>query len=141
MTVAANVERHLREIASRMRGAVEVGFLEDEVYPDGTPVAAVAYWNEFGTSTIPSRPFFRTMIAKESPSWPAKVASLAKSTGYDSSKVLALMGNEIADALKESINEWTEPPNAESTIKRKGFNKPLTDTSKMREAPSYRVIR
>ena len=134
--------RKLEEIAARLGGgAVSVGFLGDAVYPDGTPVAAVAFWNEFGKPGQPPRPFFRQMIAAESPSWPAKMAALAKATDYDGDKVLALMGEDIAGALKQSINDFTTPGLAESTVDAKGFAKPLIDTGKMLNDVHYEVKR
>jgi hypothetical protein len=126
------VMRALEAIAQRMGGGeVAVGFMEGSTYPDGTPVAAVAYWNEFGSVKQPARPFFRQMIAAESPTWPGKMAKLAKATDYDGNRVLALMGEDIKGALQQSINDFTSPALAESTIKSKGFAKPLIDTSHM----------
>lgn len=130
----------LESIARRMGGGeVSVGFLEGATYPDGTPVAAVAYWNEFGNSEQPARPFFRQMIAKESQSWPKKMAKLAKATDYDGDKVLGLMGEDIQGAIKQSINDLQSPPLAPSTIKAKGFSKPLIDTSHMINSVGYEV--
>ena len=123
-----------------MSGHVDVGFLEGATYPDGTPVAAVAFWDEYGSSG-PPRPFFRNMIAAESPSWPDKVAALAKSTGDDGPKILALMGEDIQGALIQSINDFTTPALAESTIKRKGFAKPLIDTGHMVNSTGYVVMK
>ena len=138
--LAASLEKKLAEIAKNMSGSVEVGFLEGATYPDGTPVAAVAYFNEFGSSG-PPRPFFRNMIAKESPSWGKKVAALTKSTGGDGPRVLALMGADIEGALKQSINDFTTPPLAQSTIDRKGFDKPLIDTTHMINSTGSRVVK
>lgn len=140
MGISAKVVKHLNEIAKKMSGSVEVGFLEDATYPDGTPVAAVAAWNEYGASG-PPRPFFRTMIATESPSWPAKMAGAYKATGGDGAKTLALMGEDIDGALKQSINDFTTPPLAPSTIKAKGFDKPLIDHAVMVNSTGYRVIK
>ena len=40
------VMKALEEIARKMGGGeVAVGFMEGATYPDGTPVAAVAFWN------------------------------------------------------------------------------------------------
>lgn len=139
--MSERVTLKLREIAAKMSGSLEVGFLEGATYPDGTPVAAVAFWNEFGNGSAPPRPFFRNMIAKESPEWPAKVAALAKATDNNGAKVLAQIGLDIQGALIESINEFTTPELAASTIKRKGFSKPLIDTSHMRNSTGYRVIK
>lgn len=124
--------RRLSEIAESMGGgSVSVGFMEEATYPDGTPVAAVAYWNEYGDSNRPPRPFFRRMIAEESPSWTRKMARLAKATDYDGPRVMGLMGEDISGALQQSINEFSEPALAESTIAKKGFEKPLIDTGHM----------
>ena len=129
---ADGVAKALEEIAKRMGGGeVAVGFMDGATYPDGTPVAAVAYWNEFGKEGQPPRPFFRQMIAAESPAWPKKMAALAKATDYDGDKVLALMGEDIKGALQQSINDFQTPGLAPSTIEQKGFAKPLIDTSHM----------
>jgi len=137
---ADGVAKALEEIARKMGGGeVSVGFMAGATYPDGTPVAAVAYWNEFGGIGRPPRPFFRQMIAKESPTWAPKMAKLAKSTDYDGPRVLAMMGEDIAAALDESINDFTTPALAESTIAAKGFAKPLIDTGDMKRAIKYEV--
>lgn len=141
MGAAEKIAARLAQIARGMDASVEVGFLEGATYEDGTPVAAVANWNEFGTSTAPPRPFFRNMIAKESPSWGGKIAKLAVATGNDGVKILELMGEDIEGALKQSINDFTDPGNAESTIARKGFDKPLIDTSHMVNSTGHRVVK
>lgn len=136
------VMKALEEIAERMGGGeVAVGFMEGATYPDGTPVAAVAFWNEFGKGEQPARPFFRQMIAAESPTWPDKMAKLAKATDYDGDKVLGLMGEDIKGALQKGINDFTTPALAESTVEQKGFAKPLIDTSHMLNSVNYEVIK
>lgn len=119
MAVSDNVTRKLKEIAHKMSGSVSVGFLEGATYPDGTPVAAVAFWNEYGHAgpfPSPPRPFFRTMIEKEKPTWGGKVAGLAKATDNNGPKVLALMGEDIEGALKQSITELAEPALSPTTL-------------------------
>ena len=142
---ADGVSKALEEIAKRMGGGeVAVGFMEGATYPDGTPVAAVAFWNEFGHAgpfPAPPRPFFRNMIAAESPGWPKKMAALAKATDYDGDKVLALMGEDIKGALQQSINDFQTPGLAPSTIEEKGFAKPLIDTSHMLNSIAYEVTK
>lgn len=130
----------LETIAEKMAGSVRVGFMEGATYPDGTPVAAVAYWNEYGGPERPPRPFFRKMIATESPTWADKMAALAKSKKYDGPAVLAMMGEDIKGALQQSINDFTDPPLAKSTVDAKGFAKPLIDTGHMLNSVAYEVI-
>jgi hypothetical protein len=123
LSVAENVNRTLRKIARDMGGGqVQIGFLADgplSTYPDGTPVAAAAFWDEFGHGgkfPSPPRPYFRTMIAQESPGWPAKMAALAKLTHFNGAAVLKLMGEDIAGALQQSIANYNDIPLAESTL-------------------------
>jgi hypothetical protein len=138
----------LEDIARKMGGGeVAVGFMAGATYPDGTPVAAVAFWNEYGKTVASEngnyfqlpRPFFRRMISEESPGWAVKMAKLAKATDYDGPRVLALMGEDIKGALQKSINDFQSPPLAESTIEAKGFEKPLIETSHMLNSVTYKV--
>lgn len=118
--VSESVAARLAAIAKSMGGgSVEVGFLEGATYPDGTPVAAVAFWNEYGHGgnfPSPPRPFFRTMISEKSPEWPETMATLAKATNYNGPRVLALMGEEIQGQLIESITNLTAPPLSKTTL-------------------------
>ena len=139
---ADGVMKALEEIARKMGGGeVAVGFMEGATYPDGTPVAAVAFWNEYGVPSHgqPPRPFFRNMIAKEASTWAPKMARMAKASNYDGPRVLALMGEDIGGALVQSIVDFTTPALAQSTIDAKGFSKPLTDTNDMKRSVHYQV--
>ena len=128
------VMKALEDIARKMGGGtLEVGFPAGDSYSDGTPVAAAAFWNEFGTSTIPPRPFFRPMIASESPTWPKKMAAWAKAFDYDGAKVLAWLGEDIAGALRESIRGVDSPALSPITLMLRSMvgNKPELITGKM----------
>jgi hypothetical protein len=117
---SVRVSQRLAEIARNMGGGVlEVGFLEDATYPDGTPVAAAMWWLEVGHGghfPAPPRPFFKPMIARESPSWPATMAHLAKVTNYNGPRVLALMGEEIDGSLKEALTHLDAPALSPTTL-------------------------
>lgn len=140
LTGGKAIEKALAEIGRKMSGSVNVGFLANATYPDGTSVAQVAFWNEFGTTTIPSRPFFRTMISRESPGWGVLLAGAAKHYDYNSATVLQFMGTKIVEQLQQSIVEWKDPPNASSTVRMKGFNKPLIHTSHMQNSVDFEVL-
>ena len=133
-------ERAMTELSDKLEGRqLVVGFLNGATYPDGTNVATVAAFNEFGTSNAPPRPFFRRMVKEKSPEWPEAIGNLLTSTGYDVDKTLNLAGEAISGQLKQSINDLTSPPLAPSTIARKGHAKPLIDTSVMINSVSYEV--
>ena len=135
--------RKLNAIISRLGGgSLKVGFMSGD-YPSGTPVAAVAFWNEFGVPSRnqPPRPFFRRMISRESPHWGARTARLARSFNYDGNKVLNALGEDIKGALSESIATLSSPPISPKTAARKGSNKPLVDTAQMLNSATFKVDR
>jgi len=113
------VMKALEDIAKRMGGGeVSVGFMGGT--ENGTPIPAIAFWNEFGHEgnfPAPPRPFFRNMIAKDSPEWPERMAGLAKATNLDGEKVLKIMGESIKDALDKSIIDLTEPALSPTTLR------------------------
>lgn len=135
------LQNHLKDLIDKASkvSVVKVGFLEGAVYPDGTSVAAVAAFNEFGTQTSPARPFFRSMVAEKSPNWGKSLGQVAKANDYDIEKTLALMGEGIASQLQQSIIKYSAVPLADSTTARKGFAKQLIDTAHMVNSVGYQV--
>src|SRR5690348_14910432 len=84
------LKAHLAGLAEKLGDGkvLRVGFLEGETYPDGTNVAQVAFWNEYGTVKSPPRPFFRQMIAAKSPGWGAALAKNLTATDYNTELAL-----------------------------------------------------
>jgi len=128
---------------------IEIGFFSTAKYPDGTPVAAVAAKNEFGTRTrdgktlVPERPFFRQAldIAKE-----RVFEHLKDKVEGETLVVTDTLGDEIGEIVQQSIQEriveLREPPNAPSTLARKKpKTNPLIDTGTMRTAVTYRTVK
>jgi len=141
------LKKALADIAGRLGsgGQVKVGFLADATYPaeegkEPINVAQVAFWQEFGTDKIPPRPFFRSVIENQGKKWGKALALNAKATNYDTEKTLARMGEGIKGQVQHSINEWSSPPNAPYTVAKKGFNKPLIDTTHMLRSVDYQVL-
>ncbi|MGO4743979.1 hypothetical protein [Serratia quinivorans] len=137
------LERKLKEMMDKLGDGtlLRVGFLENATYPDGEYVATIAASNEFGDpgNNQPPRPFFRNMIAASSPAWPLEVGKVVKAVDFDGVKTLQLMGERIKDQLQGSIRELVEPPLSPYTIKKKGFDKPLIETSHMLNSVDYDV--
>lgn len=133
-------EKKLAELVAKFGSSKEVlrvGFLENATYPDGTLVAAVAAYNNFGTRRIPPRPFFSNMVRQKSGGWPMTLANLLKTN--DINKSLALMGEGIKGQIQQSIKDTNSPPLSAVTVKAKGFDKPLINTSHMINSVSYEV--
>ena len=139
------LEEFLKDLGKKVTqsATVEVGFMEDATYEDGTPVALVAMIQDYGAPAvnIPPRSFFRNMIAEESEHWGEDLAVLLKTTNYNAEQALDLMGEEIAGELQDSINEFDSVPLAPATIASKGFDKQLIDTAHMFRSVSHRVIK
>ena len=110
-----------------MNASVRVGVLENATYPDGTPVAMVAFWNEYGTRTSPVRAFFRTTVSENKKNWVLSVQNLMK-IHNDPKRVMGLIGVHMQEQIVQSINTWSDPPNSAYTIAKKGFDKPLVET-------------
>jgi hypothetical protein len=143
VTGGAKLADKLRDMARLMSNAssVKVGFLAEAKYPDGTPVAMIAAIQDYGAPSvgIPPRPFFRNMVAARKGEWPDAIRALLKANGYDALRTLQQTGEAIAGQLRQSIIDTNEPPLAESTIRRKGFDKPLVDTGHMWQSVDYEV--
>ena len=142
---------HALEQKITRAGTLRVGFLEGARYTDTHPVrgtkrkplsvAQVAFWNEYGTSRTPSRPFFRTAIARESKNWGTKLAAAVKFHNYDGEAALRTLGQSMRDDIEASIAQWSTPGNAARTIARKGFDKPLVDEGTMQRAPDFEIVK
>lgn len=120
---------------------LRVGFLENARYPDGQYVAQVASDNEFGRPdrNQPPRPFFRIAIRKGKANWGYNLGVALKLTDCNLKAAFSLVGEDIVGTIQHSINALTSPPLAESTIARKGFDKPLIETSHMIRSVAYDV--
>lgn len=135
------LEAALKEIAAKVAKpcTLRVGFLEGATYPNGTPVAAVAAFNEFGTSKAPPRPFFRPMVADKSPEWGGAIEQNLIAKNYDVEATLNVVGDGIKGQLQQSIRSADVAADAPSTVKRKGFSQPLIDTGHMLASVDYEV--
>ena len=134
------LQRLLREAGKGGVSGVKVGFFSTAKYQDGTPVAAVAAWNEFGTKTIPERPFFRNALAESE-----RGVSNILAKGIDTKKMVVderlagRVGAYVAGQVMESITALKGPPNASETVRRKGSTNPLIDTGMMRASVGWSV--
>lgn len=133
----------LQKIAGGLvRGrVVQVGFMENATYPDGTLVALVAAVQDFGAPShgIPPRPFFRNMVADKKDAWPGELGVVLRKENMDAEKSLEQMGARIKGQLQESITEFAGVPLRLATVARKGFDKQLIDTGHMLNSVDYRI--
>jgi hypothetical protein len=133
----------LRDLAGRVAvpATLAVGFLENAKYVDGKSVAMIAAINEYGAPSRgqPPRPFFRRMITAKQGEWGPAIAALLEANNLDARRALDLAGAGIAGQLRQSIVDLVAPPLAPSTIRRKGFDKPLIHTGHMLNSVDHEV--
>ena len=102
-------------------------------------VASVAFFQEYGTGTIPARPFFRNMIKEKGKEWGGAIATALVKSDYDGKQALDVVGAGIAGQLRESIINTNSPALAESTIRRKQSAKALVETGHMLASVDHEV--
>lgn len=136
------------EIKNLKDNEVFVGFQsghdthKDEETGREVDMAEIAIYNELGTSTSPPRPFLRQSFddnqAKIIAMCEQQTKEIAKGgTAENSLKNLGVFGVGL---VQEKIVSGNFTPNAPSTIKAKGSERPLIDTGQMRQSVHY-VIR
>jgi hypothetical protein len=138
------LDQKLRELAKLVSkpATLRVGFFESATYPDGTPVAMIAAIQNYGAprAGIPPRPFFSNMVRDKQGEWPGAISQLLRSNGMDAILTLQAMGNVIEGQLRQAIIDTNYPPLRPETIRRKGFSKPLIESSHMINSVSHEVV-
>ena len=140
------VRRIIRDAKNRKNKQVRVGFFSTSRYQDGTPVAAVGAWNEFGTQTstggqhTPERPYFRQSIVEMKKDLPgvAKKVIDPKTMEVDDHAANSI-GAYAQGVIQTRIRDLRSPPNAPYTIAKKGSSNPLIDKGKMRQSVTWVV--
>ncbi|MBJ2227247.1 hypothetical protein I6U33_06535 [Pseudomonas carnis] len=121
---------------------VKTGFF-DSYYDDGTSVAQVAAWSNYGTSFHPERPFMNdTFMAHMNRQRIHKAIrdvfrSVANSNGQ-AFNALNRLGKEVAEIMKQTIDDYPGH-NSPNTIAIKGFDDPLYDTGKMLRSVTFKI--
>lgn len=102
-------------------------------------MAEIAMFNELGTSTSPPRPFLRMTVDENKDKINQFVETQTKriAQGASAEQCMKQMGAFGVSLVQEKIGNGTFAPNAESTIKAKGSDKPLIDTGQLRQSVHY----
>ena len=105
----------------------------------GANLVDIASFNEFGTSRIPARSFLRSTFDENLPAYEKMLKRLVKtiSPKRSAEQAAALLGIKMVADVQAKIVSLTDPPNAPSTIAKKGSSNPLIDTGRMRQSIAY----
>ena len=129
------IRRQARELKD---SGVKVGVLGDAERDDGADMILIALANEFGTDTIPARPFIRGAYGEHKQdlgNTKDRLVRLVFAGKIDVPRALGLLGEEHKGQIQEYMTALDHPPNAPSTIARKrGSTNPLIDTGQLRRS-------
>lgn len=135
-------EKALKRLEELRGLAIEVGFQADKTAADGdTSLAEIAYYNHFGTVDeagrvlIPARPFMDTLSENQDQLY--QFSGQALQALGTSKEVAEAVGSKAKSMIQDAIRDGDWAPNAPSTIKIKGSDKPLIDTGTMRQGVQY----
>jgi hypothetical protein len=153
MANVRDIDKGLKKILSSFREltktSLNVGVFSDAVNTKekgASYVADYAITNEYGSKNIPERSFMRSTIDEQGNKWTNSLADVftnVAKNNLDLNKQLyktgAIARNDIIAKIDSNIN----PPNAPSTIKKKGMskNKTLIDTGILRSSIEARIER
>lgn len=138
-----------RRIPAIKGAAVTVGVQSDAGSDEnGTPLAAIAFWNEQGTAgggwggPIPERPFMRDTFDQQKGAW-GRTADRAISAilmGRATPKrAFSVLGELAQSDIQTAIVSGGWTPNSPVTVEMKGSSTPLIDSGAMRQAIRYKV--
>lgn len=137
-----------QEIEKLKKLQVRVGYQrgEENIESEGesADLCDIAAYNELGTENIPSRPFMRDSVDNHAEQINAflknQMALLAKgqTTAEQMMKSIGVFQKGLVQA---EIVDGDFEPNAPSTIKKKGSDKPLIDTGKMRQSVNFVIVK
>lgn len=135
-----NFTENLKKKINDNYSGVKVGYFQEAQYPSGIKVSNVAFWNNFGTKNIPSRPFLNNAIKRGCLHWRDVFLREFKRLN-DMEKILYRVGLEIQNAITDEIDILKEPPLKPQTIKQKKSAKPLINTAFMKNSAKIELLK
>jgi hypothetical protein len=104
-------------------------------------VGETAALQEFGTSTAPARPFVAPVVNDKGPIRTLMTNAVVRVLNANESvfDALAKVGERVAGMIQHKVESYVPPPNAESTIRQKGFDHPLLETGQLHDSIGYRI--
>lgn len=133
-----------KELKYLQSHAVKVGVLGNGS-DNGVSIQEYAIYNEYGTSHIPKRPFFRLSVGtqkaqneiKEYLNTQIENVVSGELTGQGAYENLGIF---VVQKIKKTIMSGNFAPLDPKTIKRKGHSNPLIDTHSLYESIDYEIV-
>ena len=115
----------LKEVIKRLGELEKVearaGWFESARYDDGTPVAKVALWQEYGVPErgIPPRPFLRPTIDARTDEWTEDAAQVVKGVlagKINAEQGMTVIAQKAAADIRQTISRVDSPPLSPITL-------------------------
>ena len=132
MDIDKGYEKIIENLQKLAKVELKVGIIDPAI-------AGYAMKNEFGDG-VPERSFMRSTVRDKDGWWQAieKACDLVLQ-GEDVRQAVGLVGEIAVNDIKLKISDNVPPPNAPSTIKKKGSSRTLIDSGAMRQSVTYEV--
>ena len=115
----------------------------DRRKPGNATIADVATWLEFGTVRNPARSFVRDWADRHDQDHRSIMGKLAaaviRGTIPSAEEACRLLGEKLKGSMVRDMGDGLQPPNAPSTIERKGSSTPGIDSGTVRKAIDFKV--
>ena len=137
------LDKELKYLSSH---AVKVGVLwSGGSLKSNTDVQEYAIFNEYGTSKIPSRPFFRLSVGtdkaqNEIKEYIKKQVEQVIQGGMTGQQAYENLGTFVVQKIKKTIMSGNFAANDPKTVKVKGQSTPLIDTHSLFHSIDYEIV-
>lgn len=111
---------------------------------EGADLVDIAIWNELGTDRIPARPFLGQTVDQHGAEIQKAAAQLVQKIckgQLDAQSALDNLGVLMVGYVQNQISDGDFVPNAPSTIRLKGSERPLINTKQLRGSISPMVCK
>ncbi len=138
------LEKLDKELKYLQTHAVKVGVLGNGS-ANGISVQDYAIFNEYGTSRIPARPFFRLSVGtanaqNEIKEYMKQQVEQIVQGGMSAQQAYENLGTFIVQKIKKTIASGNFAALDPQTVKKKGHSKPLMDTHSLYESINYEIV-
>jgi hypothetical protein len=104
----------------------------------------IAFYNEFGTRHLPARRLLKTTMYQSGRIMDRELLQAfhkIEQNGMSVEQAMRDVGKEMVEVVRSFINRRLPPPNALSTIAKKGFNNPLIDSNTLHNSIQFKYRR
>lgn len=138
-TMTADGKKFQKMLKELEKLEVRIGIQQGESNEDGVDFVDIAMFNELGTVHSPARPFLRDSVDSNANRINMFLKSMKKEIvkGGSAEDILKKIGTFQKGLIQKEIVNGSFEPNSEDTIRKKGSDKPLIDTGRMRQSVNF----